>query len=239
METFEGEEWREIEENPLYEISCFGRVRVKERTRICGKNGRSRRTYPAQIMSTFLHDNGKGNKNVVVQMRDGKKQVRRSVAKLVLLAFVGTPPKLAKQPLHIDGNPLNNHLSNLRWDVDKSYFLPINDDARDLFNKYAYPFIRSYITHKNLWKNKLLDVDDFISDCAFYIWNVIDAYDKSHCSFKRFVYIKCEWIFKKTWKKLSRRRELVKIIKFSDMVTEEMPIDHIKELSYEVKFYGD
>ena len=239
MESMEREEWRPIEENLLYEISNLGRVRVKERTRMCGKNSKSKRTYPAQIMATFLHDNGKGNKNVVVQMRDGKKQVRRSVAKLVLLAFVGKPPKLAKQPLHLDGNPLNNALSNLQWDVDKAYFLPSNQEARNLFNKYAIPFVRSYVTHKNLWRSKKINADDFISECLLQIWNVIDVYNSNHCSFKRFVYIKCEWIFKKIYKKIARRQEIVTIIKFSDMVTDAMPIDYIKELSYEEKFYGD
>lgn len=239
MENRDDEEWREIKENPLYEVSNLGRVKVKERTRSCGKNGKSSRTYPAQIMSTFIHDNGLGRKNVVVQMRDGKKQVRRSVAKLVLLAFVGDPPKLAKQPLHIDGNPLNNTLKNLRWDVDKSYYLPVNNTARELFNKYVYSFICAYVSYKNLRKSKQIDVDDFINDCAFKIWNVIDAYDESHCSFKRFVFMKCEWIFKKTYKKIKRRREIVQMIHFSDLITEQRPIDYIKELSYEEKFYED
>lgn len=233
------EEWRAIEENPLYEISNFGRVRVKERIRFCGKKGKTKRIYPAQIMATFLHDNGKGNKNVIVQMRDGKKQVHRSVAKLVLLAFVGKPPKLAKQPLHLDGNPLNNHLSNLRWDVDKSYFLPINQEARYLFNEYAISLVRSYVTHKNLWRNKKIDPDDFVSDCLLQIWNVIDLYDKTHCTFKRFIYMKCEWIFKRTYKKIARRNEIATIIKFSDMVSDKKPIDCIKELSYEENFYGN
>lgn len=233
------EEWREIEENCLYEVSNMGRVRVKERTRSCGKNGKSKRTYAAQIMALFLHDNGKGNKNVVVKMRDGKKQIRRSVAKLVLLAFVGNPPKQAKQAVHLDGNPLNNALSNLRWDVDKSYFLPKNQEARALFHKYAISFVRGYITHKNLWRSKMIDADDFMSECLLKIWEVIDVYDSSHCSFKRFVYIKCEWIFKKLYAKMARRKEIAPIINFSDMATDERPLDYIKELSYEEKFYGD
>lgn len=237
------EVWREIKENPLYEVSNLGRVRVKERTRQCGKGGKIYRTYPAQIMSTFLHDNGKGNKNVVVQMRDGKKQVRRSVATLVLYAFVGNPPKLAKQPVHIDCNPLNNKLSNLKWDVDKTYNMPVNETARELFLKYAYAFIKQYIRAKNLYKCKLgyIDKDDFIQECAFRIWNVIDCYDETHCTFKRFIFLKCEWIFKKLYKKYKRRDEIVCIKNIeSEIVTEDRPIDYIKELSYkEEHYYGE
>lgn len=236
------EEWRTVEENPLYQVSNLGKVRVIERTQKCGKNGRSYRTYPSQIMSTFLHDNGKGNKNVVVQMRDGKKQIRRSVAKLVLLAFVGKPPKMAKQPIHIDGNPFNNCLSNLKWDVDKSYYLPINERARELFYTYAYRFIKAYIRMKNI-KHIIflfLEKDDFMQECAIRIWNVIDCYDESHCSFKRFVFIKCEWVFKKMYKKYARRREIAPMKNIeSEMVTEDTPLDYIKELSYEEHFYGN
>ena len=237
------EEWREIEGNPLYEISDMGRVRVKERVRYCGKNGKTRRVYPAQIMSTFLHDNGKGNKNVVVQMRDGKQQVRRSVASLVLLAFVGKPPKNAKHPKHLDGNPLNNSLSNLAWDVDKAYGMPPNKTAREYFDKYAYSFIRAYVARKGLWQCKMyrhyFTVDDFIQECAIAIWNVIDIYDEKKCSFMRFVFIKCDFLFKTMYGKYARRQRIAPTVWFSDIEREDMPIDYIKELSYEEKFYGD
>lgn len=33
------EEWRTVEENPLYQVSNLGKVRVIERTQKCGKNG--------------------------------------------------------------------------------------------------------------------------------------------------------------------------------------------------------
>lgn len=96
MEMREGEEWREIKENPLYEVSNFGRVRVKERTRNCGRNGKSKRTYPAQIMATFLHDNGKGNKNVVVKMRDGKKTGEEKCCKIGFVGFCWRTAEVGK-----------------------------------------------------------------------------------------------------------------------------------------------
>lgn len=241
MEKLSCEEWRTVDENHDYEVSNEGRVRVRERVRICG-NGNARHVYPAKIMSTFLHDNGKGNKNVVVQMRDGKRQVRRSVASLVLLAFVGIPPKNAKQPKHLDGNPLNNCLSNLAWDVDKAYGMPPNKTAREYFDKYAYNFIRAYVAKNGLWRCKMygyLNVDDFIQECAIAIWGVIDLYDEKKCSFMRFVFIKCDFQFKKMYEKYVRRQRIAPTVYFSDMEREYMPLDHYKELSYEEKFYGD
>ncbi len=45
---------------------------------------------------------------------DGK-QRRRSVHRLVALAFLGAPPSERHQVAHNDGNPSNNMLANLRW----------------------------------------------------------------------------------------------------------------------------
>lgn len=41
------------------------------------------------------------------------------VHRLVLAAFVGRCPK-GMQGCHYDGNPANNHISNLRWDTPKA-----------------------------------------------------------------------------------------------------------------------
>jgi hypothetical protein len=45
---------------------------------------------------------------------DGKKRTQYA-HRLVLKSFVGEPPTLKHQAAHWDGNPLNNHYSNLRW----------------------------------------------------------------------------------------------------------------------------
>jgi len=41
------------------------------------------------------------------------------VHRLVLFAFVG-PPNKGNESCHNDGNPSNNHLSNLRWDTPQN-----------------------------------------------------------------------------------------------------------------------
>lgn len=230
MQSME-EKWLDIEEfKGLYQVSNFGRVRSIER-RI------NTRTYPSVIMKQYPHSNGKTVAGMRVHLRNPKRagQIQRSVGKLVLITFQGKPPKLAKQVIHKDGDATNNALSNLAWDVDKAHFAPVNEKARELFYKYVYVFIRAYVASKDLWSVKFgfIDVDDFMQECAFAIWNVIDIYDENHCTFKRFVFIKCEWIFNKFYKKYKNRQRIAPTRNIeSEMVTEDMPLDHIKELGY-------
>jgi len=55
----------------------------------------------------------------VVSLSKGTdKQKLVKVHRLVLLAFVGAPPK-GMEACHYDGDPQNNNLSNLRWDTAK------------------------------------------------------------------------------------------------------------------------
>ena len=132
--------WKPIAEfNGVYEVSNLGRVRSIERYI-------NTRTYPAQIMKPFIGNND----CLMVHLRDGKKQYRRSVAKLVLTAFVGPAPKGSKQIRHIDGNTHNNVLHNLEWDVSKAQLLPENPDNVQLFNEQAEYYARKYIKIERL-----------------------------------------------------------------------------------------
>ena len=214
----------------LYQVSNMGRVRSVERHI-------NTRTYPSVIMKQYTHTNGKAVVGMRVHLRSPNRagQIQRSVGKLVLMTFEGKPPKLAKQVIHKDGDATNNVLSNLAWDVDKSYFSVKNDEARKLFYKFAYKFVRDYVAAKDLWKIRFscFDVDDFIQECVFAIWNVIDIYSENHCTFKRFVFIKCEWVFNKLYKKYKNREKIAPMRNIeSEMVTEDRPLDYIKELSY-------
>lgn len=49
-----------------------------------------------------------------VQLFKHKKNTLHPVSRLVLSAFVGLPPK-GYQAAHLDGNPLNDRLDNLKW----------------------------------------------------------------------------------------------------------------------------
>ena len=94
--------------HPYYEVSECGDMRVLvERyrmpvgTEITG-------TYDRNGYRTYrLGEPGNGG-------RDGKR-LSYSAHRLVLFAFVGEPPSEKHECAHFDGDPANNHVSNLRW----------------------------------------------------------------------------------------------------------------------------
>lgn len=183
--------WKPIEENTAYEVSSLGRIRSKERYI-------NTRTYPSQIMRTYIGNNS----CVMVRLRDGKKQYTRSVAKLVLFTFIGPPPKGSKQVRHIDGDPNNNHLSNLCWDVRAAYYLPENEEARRLFMTSALAiadkFVRIHCGNMGLG---IIDGQDIKSVGLLKIWKSIDSFDPSVVSFEVF----CNTRLKDTYKVMVKK----------------------------------
>lgn len=225
-----GEEWRDIDEfKGIYQVSNLGRVRSVERYI-------NTRTYPAQIIKPFAGNNG----CVMVKLRQKNKgQLRRSVAKLVLLAFVGEPPGTAKAVRHKDGDQNNNYVGNLEWDVCKAYYMPENDYARSLFAEKAEKMVDIYITTNRLRKAVnfcYCDADDFKQMCLFKIWRCIDAYT-SDINFYTFCRLKCDDVYRSLYKKERKKADM--IIRFEDMVTEKKPLDSMIELSYTEDFEAD
>jgi hypothetical protein len=92
--------WKTIENYPNYEISNFGNVKRKQ-------------GYQCKIERILIPlNNGNDYMNVGLS-KDGIKK-REYVHRLVAEAFLGTP-KIKLEVNHIDGNKLNNQLSNLEW----------------------------------------------------------------------------------------------------------------------------
>lgn len=94
----------------FYEVSDHGNVRsvdriVQTKTGPQRHRGRPLKTYPAV----------RGGYPAVQLWRSGKVKLHY-VHTLVLEAFVGPRP-FDMEACHGDGNPLNNHISNLRWDT--------------------------------------------------------------------------------------------------------------------------
>lgn len=216
------EKWVDIEEfKGLYQVSDLGNVRSLERKIYT-------RLYPSQLMRKYPHKVGENIRGERVHLRSPKKcgQVQRSVAKLVLLSFKGKPPKNAKQVIHIDGNPLNNSLNNLKWDVDFTYELPVNEEARKYFYTYIYNFLKIifFKHHKSFIDFRNGDFDDDVQNIALLIFNIIDGLDlkqdKNEEEKKKHFYC---WCRKKTkfyvdriFKKEINRENIQKIYTFSE-----------------------
>ena len=95
------EEWRPAAGFPSYLVSNWGRVASIVNTPIIMKPGRD----------------GRGYATVVLSGRPKARTVR--VHRLVLSAFVGPCPE-GMEACHWDGNRMNNHIDNLRWDTHKA-----------------------------------------------------------------------------------------------------------------------
>ena len=97
----EQEQWKPIQEfNGEYEVSNLGRVRSMKR--YYGVVGR--------IMPQTIHRTG----YYAVTFHMNNKAYCRKVHRLVIEAFTPNPDNLPCIN-HIDGNKLNNHVSNLEW----------------------------------------------------------------------------------------------------------------------------
>ncbi|MEY2703411.1 MAG: Deep-sea thermophilic phage [Bacteroidota bacterium] len=97
--------WKTIHDFPCYEISNNSFVRVK----IAQKH----KSMQGKILQFRLGGNKKQYRRVGLA-RNGK-QIDKYVHRLVLQAFVGDAPQGKPQAAHLDGNPFNNHISNLKW----------------------------------------------------------------------------------------------------------------------------
>ena len=87
-----------------YEVSDQGRVRSLAQTTSDG------RRLKAKILTGRPQKSG----HLSVSLTSGGINRNALVHRLVLIAFIGQPPT-GMHSLHIDGDPANNRLPNLRW----------------------------------------------------------------------------------------------------------------------------
>lgn len=100
------EEWKAIKGyEGRYSVSNKGRVRSEKRVDCRGNR------LPSKILKGSLSSVG----YYTVSLYKDKARATKYIHHLVLEAFVGPRPEDKKETRHLDGNKLNNCLSNLRW----------------------------------------------------------------------------------------------------------------------------
>lgn len=119
----EGEKWQYVNSaNKWYAVSTFGRTCSLRRT-IHQKNG-SLRIYPPCLLNGEY--NRDGYRMILINYNTGNRKLV-SVHRLVAEAFIPNPDNLLVVD-HVDRNPKNNHVSNLRWATHLQNIL--NSDTR-------------------------------------------------------------------------------------------------------------
>lgn len=106
--SFRSEEWRTIPSLPAYEASSIGRVRFKVTNRLMPNGGV--RTYGGKPGFGRLDDLGRPR----IYFRGKNYRVSR----LICETFHGPAPKRAVA-MHLDDDPANNHMNNLKWGTQK------------------------------------------------------------------------------------------------------------------------
>jgi hypothetical protein len=105
--------WRPIPSFAGYEVSDIGRVRSLAHTRR-GRNG-GERSFETKIMK--LRQDKQGRAIVALRQNGGRRVVR--VSTLVAEAFLGPRPP-GMEVCHENGDNLNNHPWNLRYDTHQN-----------------------------------------------------------------------------------------------------------------------
>lgn len=101
--------WKDIKDFPGYQVSREGQIRS------CRIDGPSKSFGDWHFLKQIEDSRRSKMPYKFVVLCSKGKPYRKAVHRLVLEAFVGPQP-LGFQGSHLDGNPSNNYLDNLRWE---------------------------------------------------------------------------------------------------------------------------
>lgn len=148
----------------LYEVSDQGRIRSKNRE---VWNGKAFYVKKGRVLRKSKTTTGYWK---VELYKDGKKKSLK-VHRLVATSFIDNP--LSKPNInHIDGNPLNNHVSNLEWCTQ----------LENVIHGYE-----TGLNPSNFHKNKDKILNEYISNPNVGIGTLRKKYGFSHVTLKTFL----------------------------------------------------
>lgn len=102
-------EWRDVEGwKGLYQVSSLGQVRSL--SRLIRSRGTGVRQIPGRVLKP---GDNRGYLGVVLD--DASRRVRKSIHRLVAIAFLGNPPSERSQVNHKNGVKSDNTVGNLEW----------------------------------------------------------------------------------------------------------------------------
>jgi hypothetical protein len=113
-DSMQREEWKPVPGfEGMYSVSNYGRVRSEARKRCCGGKG-GQMSWPQKILKPW-----KTTAGYLSVSLSNITTTKRSVHRLVLLAFRGPPPSDAFEAAHMNGCRQDNRLENLQWATAK------------------------------------------------------------------------------------------------------------------------
>ncbi len=117
------EEWKDIPGHEgLYQASSLGRIRSLTRV-VYSRNWYARQPFPRTITGRILKP-GRYCKTGHLSVVLGRRTAGRPVHQLVMEAFVGPAPD-GMEVCHINGDPADNRLINLRYDTRRNNILDV------------------------------------------------------------------------------------------------------------------
>lgn len=133
MET---EVWKDVEGYEKYQASNLWRIKTKSY-----KNSWYERIMKPQISHSWYFD---------IKVMVDRKELLRKTHRLVAIAFLPNPNN-HPVVMHLDNNPLNNHISNLKWWTYKENTQQCWREWRSNNNlRYRNPNIwKTWILHKD------------------------------------------------------------------------------------------
>lgn len=145
----EKEIWKDVEGyEEFYQISNFGEVRSKDRWRNNGS--KSRYLLKSKTMTKSKTTTGYWK---IGFFKDGKRREFK-IHRLVAFAFIPNPENKPNIN-HKDGNPLNNHISNLEWCTQSENLQHAYETGlrKTNFHKYLNEITREYLEEEktSIW----------------------------------------------------------------------------------------